>query len=155
MKNVVMAIVMLVGFSGFAQEKQPDARHKRDRVELTPEQRNDLRLKELTLKLDLNSSQQKEMAKVIAEQETKRAAVREEMKSKREAKQKPTADEVYAMQSKRLDEQIAHKARMKKLLNADQFAKWEKMQGEKREHMQKRMRHPREKKPEPQDENPK
>ncbi|RZJ64286.1 MAG: hypothetical protein EOO50_16140 [Flavobacterium sp.] len=150
MKNVVMAVLMLVGVSGFAQEKH-DGKRKHDRVELSPEQRNELRLKELTLKLDLNASQQKEMAKIISEQQVKRDAARAEMKTKRDNKEKPTADEVFARQSKMLDEQIAAKARMKKLLNDEQFDKWEKMREHKKDHFQKRMGKHREKKPEPQD----
>jgi len=39
---------------------------------------------------------------------------------------KPTADERFAMQSKRLDEQMATKERVKKILTPEQFEKWEK-----------------------------
>ncbi|MBD3583386.1 hypothetical protein [Flavobacterium selenitireducens] len=126
MKNVVMAALLLAGTIGFSQEK-PETVKRQPKVELTAQQRNDLRVKELTLKLDLTASQQKQMATIIADQEKSRSEMKVKMKEKRDQKITPTADEVYAMRSKKLDAQIENRAKMKKLLNADQFAKWEKI----------------------------
>lgn len=151
MKNVVMAVLMLVGVSGFAQEKERVEKRNRDLVELTPEQRNELRLKEMTLKLDLTASQQKEVAKIISEQQAKRTAAREEMKANRDKDAKPSADEVYARQNKMLDEQIAMKEKMKKVLSDSQFEKWEKMNEHKKERFKKSVGKRGEKMPEPQD----
>lgn len=151
MKNVVMAVLMLVGVSGFAQEKERGEKRNRDRVELTPEQRNELRLKEMTLKLDLNASQQKEIAKIISEQQANRTAAREEMKANRDKNAKPSADEVYARQIKMLDEQIATKEKLKKVLSDSQFEKWEKMNEHKKERFKKSIGKRSEKMPEPQD----
>lgn len=151
MKNVMIAVLMLAGLSGFAQEKRSADKPSRERVEMTAEQRNDLRLKQMTLKLDLNASQQKEVARIIAEQETKRSAAIADMKAKREKNTKPTADEVYARQSKRLDEQIAMKQQMKKVLTEDQFKKWERMSQHKKRGFKSGMKKRHEKMPEPQD----
>lgn len=151
MKNVVIAVLMLVGVSGLAQEKERAQKRNRDRVELTPEQRNELRLKEMTLKLDLNASQQKEVAKIISEQQAKRTAAREEMKARQDKNAKLSADEVYARKNKMLDEQIAMKEKMKKVLNESQFEKWEKMNEHKQERFKKSIGKRREKMPEPQD----
>lgn len=151
MKNVMMTVLILVGSIGFSQEKH-EPRHKREnRVELTAEQRNDLRLKQMTLKLDLTAAQQKEMAKIIADQETKRAEAMSEMKEAHDKKTKPTADEMYAMKSKRLDAQIENRAKMKKILNEEQFAKWEKMDSHRKAQFRKGMHDRPKKGPEPQD----
>jgi hypothetical protein len=45
------------------------------------------------------------------------------MKTEKITTQKPTTD-VLPLENKTLDEQIAMKAKMKKYLSADQFAKW-------------------------------
>lgn len=92
--------------------------------QFTPEQRSELQVKKLTLELDLNESQQKEMKVFIADKNTKMAAHRTAMKAMKEKGTKPTSDERFAMKSKMLDEQIATKKRMQKILNEKQFEKW-------------------------------
>lgn len=129
-----MAALLLVGTIGFSQE-QKERDHKRgQRVELISEQKSDLRLKRMTLELDLTASQQKEMKKIIADQQAKRNEAKAKMQQNRDSKTKPTADEIYAMQSNKLDFQIEQRARMKKLLNDDQFAKWDKGSRERKSH---------------------
>lgn len=92
--------------------------------QFTPEQRSELQVKKLTLELDLNESQQKEMKAFIADKNTKMEAHRTAMKAMKEKGTKPTNDERFAMKSKMLDEQIATKKRMQKILNEKQFEKW-------------------------------
>jgi len=131
MKKLIAVALLFVGMTSFAQEKISKEDGKTQRAEMTklsPEQRNQLHLKELTLKLDLTASQQKEMAKIIAEQDTKREARKAEMKSKTEGGKKFTADERFVMKNKMLDEKIALKERVKKILTPEQVEKWEKTQ---------------------------
>lgn len=138
MKKMFMIAIMMIGFSSFAQEKMisenKPQRHERGDVpqmeKFTPEQRKQLQLKKMTLALDLNSNQQKEMEKIISEQSAKREAKMAERKASKESKKELTADERFAMENQRLDEQIATKARVKKILNAEQFEKWEKMKAQ-------------------------
>lgn len=92
--------------------------------QFTPEQRTELHVKKLTLELDLNESQQKEMKAFIADKNAKMAAHRTAMKTMKEKGTKLTSDERFAMKSKMLDEQIATKKRMQKILNEKQFEKW-------------------------------
>ncbi|RKS98910.1 hypothetical protein [Flavobacterium sp. 123] len=133
MKNLFIAALLLVGLSSFAQDRKE--RPSREQMEkFTPEQRNQLMVKKMTLDLDLNSKQQEQVAQIIKEQSAKREA----MKANQE---KPSSDEHFAMKNKMLDEQIAMKAKMKSVLSAEQFAKWETMKekhegrrGEIREH---------------------
>jgi len=136
MKNVIAAVLLIVGMSAFAQER-PEGPRRGDRAEmakLTPEQRNELHLKMLTLKLDLNASQQKEMGKIVAEMDAKREAMKAEREANKDKKR--TSDEIFAKKSKMLDEKIAMKERLKKILNDEQMDKFEKMQQHRQQKMQ-------------------
>ncbi|WP_157485871.1 hypothetical protein [Flavobacterium soli] len=130
MKKMIAVALLLVGMTGFAQEKisMEDKKSKRVAMEqMTPEQKNQLHLKKLTLELDLSASQQKEMATIIAEQQTKREAQKAQFIAQKKADKKLTSDEIFVMKNKKLDEQIAMKERVKKILSPEQFEKWEKM----------------------------
>lgn len=137
MKNLFIAALLLVGLSSFAQDRKE--RPSREQMEkFTPEQRNQLMVKKMTLDLDLNSKQQEQVAQIIKEQSAKREAMKANQKANQE---KPSSDEHFAMKNKMLDEQIAMKAKMKSILSAEQFAKWETMKekhegrrGDMREH---------------------
>jgi hypothetical protein len=125
MKKLIIAAILMTGMASFAQQQKPMA--KKEKMEqLTPAQRNELRLKKMTLELGLNATQQKEMGAILVEQSAKREAAKAERQKNIESGKKPTADERYAMHSKMLDEQIATKERVKKILTPEQFEKWEK-----------------------------
>lgn len=149
MKKMFMIAIMMIGFSSFAQEKKisenkPQRSERGDVPQMekfTPEQRKQLQLKKMTLALDLNTSQQKEMEKIISEQSAKREAKMAERKASKETKKQLTSDERFAFQNKNLDEQIAMKARVKKILNAEQFEKWEKMKSQKHHRADKKKFH--------------
>lgn len=138
MKKLATTLVMIIIISanGFSQE--PGER-KMEKSPLSTEQRNQLRLKRMILELDLSASQQKEMAAVIADQSAKKEAKMAEFKKQKEIKKELTADEKFALKNQILDEQIAHKAKMKKILNEKQFEKWE-ANSEKRQHKMHKMR---------------
>lgn len=106
---------------------------KMDRM--TVEQRNELHLKKMSIDLDLNEKQQKEIAKVIAEESQKREAKRAEFKANKEAGKKISAQERFEMKNKMLDEQKERKDKMRKILNEKQFDKWEANQKENRHKM--------------------
>ena len=113
----------MAGMTIMAQPRNNN--HQRNGMEqFTPEQRSELQVKKLTLELDLNESQQKEMKAFIVDKNTKMEAHRTAMKAMKEKGTKPTSDERFAMKSKMLDEQIATKKRMQKILNEKQFEKW-------------------------------
>jgi len=126
MKKLFIAALLIVGMTSFAQDRKE--RPGREAMEnLTPDQRNQLMLKKMTLELDLTAKQQEQMSKVIAEQTAKREAMKA---SRKAATEKPTSDERFAMKNKMLDEQIAMKAKMKGILSPEQFTKWEAMKEE-------------------------
>lgn len=137
MKKLLMVAFLVVGLTAFAQENKMD-RKRADMEKLTPEQRNQLAVKKMTLELGLNDSQQKEMSKIITEQSAKREAAMAERKANDEKGVKPTADERFARESKRLDEQMALQERVKKILSPEQFKKWEQLKADRKEKMQER-----------------
>jgi protein CpxP len=134
MKKVFLAAIMFVGLTTFAQEK------KEIKQRLTPEQRIELQAKKMKLELDLNDKQVADVKKLLLEQNKKREAKKAEMKAKKADKKKPTADEIYAMKNNMLDKQIAHKAEMKKILNAEQFKKWEEKKNDGKKRMKKQFK---------------
>ena len=147
MKKVLIATVFLIGMTSFAQEKK--VRTERAQMEkMTSQQRNELHLKKMTLDLDLTVTQQKEMSKIIAEQGTKKEARMTERKANNYVTKKQlTADEKFAKKSRMLDEQIVMKDRMKKVLSADQFKRWEDMKDQRNQRMKKRMAYHKNQKP--------
>ena len=123
MKKLMVLALVMVGMTIFAQER--NRKQQGNQMEqFTPEQRSQLQIKQMTLNLDLNDAQQKEMKVVIADMNIKREAQRTAMKAMKEKAVKPTTDERFAMKMKMLDEQIAMKKRMEKILNPKQFEKW-------------------------------
>ena len=138
MKKLALIVLLVVGFSTYAQEGKQD-RKGGEREKLSPEQRDQLQLKKMTMDLSLNETQKKEMGKLIAEQSSKREAAMAERKASKEKGVKLSADERFKMQNQRLDEEASMKEKIQKVLTADQFKKWEEMKKEKKEHMKDRM----------------
>lgn len=114
---------LMVGMTVLAQERNKK-QHGNEMEQFTPEQRSQLQLKKLTLELDLNQSQQKEMKVIIAEMNAKKEAYGTAMKAMREKDVKPTTDERFEMKMKMLDEQIATKKRVEKILDPKQYERW-------------------------------
>lgn len=146
MKKLALIVLLVVGLSTYAQEAKKQERKGADRERLSPEQRNQLQLKKMTLDLNLNESQQKEIAKILEEQSGKRQAEMATFKDNKDKGVKPTAEERFAMKNKKLDEAIAVKAKVQKVLTPEQFKKWEDMKKENRENMKERMEKRRDKK---------
>lgn len=123
MKKLILMTFIMVGMTVLAQER--NRKQKGNEMEqFTPEQRSILQVKKLTLELDLNESQQKEIKAFIAEKNAKMEAAKTAMKAMKEKGTIPSIDERFAMKSKMLDEQIAAKKRMEKILTPNQFEKW-------------------------------
>ena len=129
MKKLMVVALLMVGMTIFAQER--NRRQQGNEMEqFTPEQRSELQVKKLTLELDLNESQQRDIKVFIADKNAKMEAHRTAMKAMKEKGTKPTSDERFAMKSKMLDEQIASKKRMEKILNPKQLEKWNDLKGD-------------------------
>ena len=133
MKKLILAIALVMTTLTFAQDR------KQGREKLTPEQQTELHVKKMTLDLDLDAQQQKEVKTILLEQAKKREAKMAEMKAKREKGEKPSADEKFEMKNKMLDNQIENKAQMKKILKPEQFAKWEEKQSDRKKNQSERV----------------
>lgn len=118
MKKLIVTIVLVISSLSFAQEKS----------KLSPEQQTELQVKKMTLDLDLDANQQKEIRTILLENAKKREAKKMALKEKMAKGQKPTSDEKFEMKSKMLDDKIEHKAQLKKILKPEQFQKWEQNQ---------------------------
>ncbi|ALM07960.1 hypothetical protein SB49_09235 [Sediminicola sp. YIK13] len=136
MKKVILLGLLLIGFIGQAQNERGENRHRRNLEDLSPEQMATLQTKRMTLALDLNEAQQKQLQKINLDQVTSRKEKMDELKAKKESGEmtKPTSEERYAVRAAKMDEQIARKAQMKQLLSKEQYEKWEKMQQRKGYH---------------------
>ena len=135
MKKVIVAALLVVGITAFAQEKEG----RRDGKEkLTAEQKVDFQVKKMTNDLNLNEKQAKDVRVLVTKEVEKREAKRAEMqdlKTKRRTEMKAQMEA----------EQATVSADMKKILTAEQFAKWEKIRDERKENFKEKMTERREK----------
>lgn len=128
--------MLIIGLGAMAQKPNQEKGHRSYKNNMSPEQMATLQTKRMTLALDLTDAQQKQIQSLNLENATKRADKMKEMKAKKESGElkKPTSEDRFAMQSALLDHQIAQKERIKKILDKDQYAKWEKMKTNRKGH---------------------
>ena len=140
MKKVASILILVFAFTLTTNAQKRDRKYRKSN--LTVEQKTTLAVKKMTLALDLTESQQKQMKPLIANQISDRMAMMDKMKTMKESGKKPTDEEKYAFANAHLDKKIAEKAKVKQILNEEQFAKFEKMRekrhGKKRMHKDKR-----------------
>lgn len=132
MKMWILAMAMIVGIGANAQNR------KEHGEPLKPEQRAELQAKKMTLALDLNEKQQKDVQQLLIEKGKQRAEFRRQHMADRQVGKKLTADDRFAMKSKMLDDRIAMNREMKKILTQDQFNRLEKMKKERHHELRKR-----------------
>jgi protein CpxP len=129
MKKVIVAALLVVGITAFAQEKEG---RRAGREKLTSEQKVDLQVKKLTKDLDLNEKQANEVRALVTKEVAKREAKRSEMQELKTKKREE-------MKAQRKAEQAAVSTDMKKILTAEQYAKWEKNREERKESIKEKM----------------
>lgn len=121
MKNIasILLLVLIFTFTIQAQKK------KGYKPQLTINQQTSLKVKQMTLSLDLSDKQQQQVTPLLRAAIAFRQAAME--KRKKEKKKRLTSDEVYVIKSQLLDNQIALRRGMKDILNATQFKAFKKM----------------------------
>ncbi|MCK0191603.1 hypothetical protein [Arenibacter sp. F20364] len=136
MKKIVVLIVLMAGITAIAQKPEHERPHRGDMSDMTPEQMATLQTKQMTLALDLTDAQQKQIQSLNLENAMARSEKMKEMKAKKESGEakKLTSEERYALKTARLDHQIAQKEKMKKILNTEQYEKWEAMKKDRKGH---------------------
>lgn len=136
MKKLILVAVVFLTVVTFAQQRGSGKMGKNAPMNqsenFTPEQQTELQVKRMTLHLDLTTKQQEEIEKIVLENAKKQAVKRAEMQAKRADGKTPNAEERFQMQNQRLDNQIAMKAELKKILSKEQMEKWEARQIENR-----------------------
>jgi hypothetical protein len=120
MKKLFITALLFVGIVSFAQDiNQKPARDQREK--LTPEQRNEKHLQKLTSDLNLDKKQQEQVKQLLAERSAKAEKFRD---ARKDSKTKPTDAEREAFKKQITAEREANDAKMKAILNADQYTKW-------------------------------
>ncbi len=132
MKKVFLAIVMLVGLTTWAQEKEG---RRGDRENRSPEQRVDFQVKRMSQDLNLNEKQISEVRALITKESAIREAKKAEMKEKRAMKANDRKEAKANMEKER----ASADAEMKKILTPEQYAKWDKIREERRANMKEKM----------------
>ncbi|WP_303319112.1 hypothetical protein Q4Q34_03525 [Flavivirga abyssicola] len=131
MRKLIVIAIALISIQAIAQTERRDRPERAQKMSnLSTEEMATLRTKKMTLFLDLNESQQKEVHKINLENATLHKTMMEERKAKKTkgTAQRPTKEERLKMANAKLDRKIAIKAKMKKILDKEQYAKWEKAQ---------------------------
>ena len=136
MVRIVSLLALFICFSltTNAQKKQLFKNKKR----LTTEQLTTLKVKKMTLELELSEIQQNKLTPVIKELISERSA---QLDKKRELKndvKKINPNERYQMASKILDRKIMFQKEMRTILNEEQFKKFKTLEKKRNEKMKKR-----------------
>jgi Spy/CpxP family protein refolding chaperone len=114
MKKLIVAALLVVGLTTYAQEKEG---RKAGKEKLTSEQKVNLQVKKMTKDLDLNEKQTKDVRALVTKQVEKREDIKAQIQAEKEAVS----------------------VEMKKILTAEQYAKWEKNREEKIENFKEKM----------------
>lgn len=130
MKKLIVIALALISIQAIAQSGRRDRPECAQKMNtFSAEEMATLKTKRMTLFLDLNESQQTEVQKINLENGTLRKAMMETRRARREKRtaQRPTQEARFIMANTRLDHKIVVKAKMKKILDKEQYAKWEQM----------------------------
>jgi lipopolysaccharide export LptBFGC system permease protein LptF len=138
MKKIITIILLVFAFTLTAQAQK--GKRKMRAEKLSTEQQTILAVKKMTLSLDLTASQQNELKPLVAKKISDRKAHYKKMKATQKVRKKLSADERFAKVNERLDNQIAMKRKMKKILNKEQFEKFEKTNKNRKKKGKKMMR---------------
>lgn len=128
MKKLVIAALLFAGIAGFAQDKKE---------KLTPEERTEKQLQRLTSELNLDANQQAQVKQLLAEKSAKTEKIRKERK---ENKTKLTQAEREAFKNELKAQKEAVDAKMKSILNADQYTKWHSLQEKNKDKAKEKMK---------------
>ena len=107
MKNLCIIIMVLIGVSSFAQQKENHKKLMKERagMNMTAEEKAILKSKQLTLALDLTERQQEEFQKLYVDRAEDKVKRRKEMKEAVEDSKLKA--EAFEKMNTRLDKEIA------------------------------------------------
>jgi len=137
MKVFSLVLALLLGVTVFAQKKH---HNKHERPKFTTQQRIELRLKSLTVALDLTNRQIRRIEPIVTEMVEYRNNKKAERTTKREHA-KPSTDEIFERKMKCLDREADLNKRMKSILDKDQYWAWKQIHHKHKEKMKKHRGH--------------
>jgi hypothetical protein len=123
MKNIASILTLMFLFT-FTVQAQKKRGYKQ---QLTINQQTSLKVKQMTLVLDLSDKQQQRVTPLLRTAIAFRHSAMEKRKEAREQKKRPTSDEVYAIKMQLLDNKISLKRSMQEILNTTQFETFKKV----------------------------
>ncbi len=123
MKNIASILVLIFVFTFTIQAQKK----KGNKQQLTINQQTSLKVKQMTLVLDLSDKQQQQVNPLLRAEIAFRQAAMEKRKEARVEKRRLTSDEIYLIKSQLLDNKITMKRSMKNILNKTQFETFKKM----------------------------
>lgn len=120
MKNAMMIFMVLASFTITAQNKLSESKPHRQETKknLTAAQKAELHSKKLTLELDLTDSQQKEIKQLFLGHKKDKSAY---SKNRKEI----SSEEKFETKKENMDQRIALKRELKRILTKEQYEKWE------------------------------
>jgi protein CpxP len=135
MKKILIAALLFISFSTFAQELTPPEKkgNKGQKERMSPEQRNQALLDRMTSELKLDAQQQEQIKPIIAEQTAKLQAMRDQRMANNG--KELTSDERKALMQKRNEDKMATDTKLKAILTPEQFKKMKENEAANREKM--------------------
>jgi len=110
MKNLIIALALGLGLTGFAQQPTPE-QQKAGMEKMTPEQRQQKHLAHLTKELKLDAKQQEAVGKILAEKGAKVQDLKAQKNAKKTAGEQMTAEEKTALKNKMMAEKADTEAK--------------------------------------------
>jgi Spy/CpxP family protein refolding chaperone len=135
MKRLIIAALLVIGISSYAQE-QTQSGNKSDKPKkekMTPEQKNQAVLDKMTTELSLDAKQQELIKPIIAQQSAKFQAMKEERMAN--GSKEMSDDEKEAMKQKRKEDKKAVDSQLKTILTPEQFKKMKENEAANKEKM--------------------
>ena len=136
-KLLILTLALLTFQITTAQEGNREMKRQQQSKmqDMTPEEAANLKVKRMTLNLDLSDMQQKQVYELFLKSEQERQQIRE---TNRNQSERPSKEDKLKRENARLDKQIEMKKKMKDILNDEQYAKWEKNMENRRNNFQKK-----------------
>lgn len=116
MKKIALLVFLVIGLTTTTQ-----AQKKIKKNDFTISQQTTLAVKKMALRLDLSDTQQQQIKPLIADKIEQAKVWKTKKKAFKDANKKPTSDERFEMQNKVLDQKIAFKNSMKRILDKEQY----------------------------------
>lgn len=138
MKKLIIALVLGMGMTCFAQEGSPRP-NRGEMQNMTPEQRVQRQVEKMTKDLSLDAKQQEAVNKLLTEKSVKAQEARAKREAQRTSGEKMTDEQRNAFRTAMQTEREDTDNKLKAILTADQFKKYAASRQENEERMRQRM----------------